>query len=208
MWTQYFCIIWEFKFANLCQGYHASLLTTTWGRIGKTKITTKTSDASSPHRLLTPSSCSQLNSGQTSRLVSCGVTFGSQYTHLIRPSSFFQRTPSARFSPSLLILALLDMSRFLWLLMMLPLSGFLIGLDVQHFVFMVLQIKGLGVHSILFLFTISSSPQVSGGSLRDWGSQTEHFLSLLNPRLMLVTVTTGKLSRVITPSSSPSFFAA
>ena len=92
MWTKYLCIIWEFKFANLCQGYHASLLTTTWGRTGKTKIATKTSDASSPHRLLTPSSCSQLNSGQTSRLVSCGVTFGSQYTHLIRPSSFFQRT--------------------------------------------------------------------------------------------------------------------
>ena len=123
-------IVWQFKFANLCQGYHASLLTTTWGRIGKTKIATKTSDASSPHRLLTPSSCSQLNSGQTSRLVSCGVTFGSQYTHLIRPSSFFQRTPSAKFSPSLLIQALLDMSRFLWLLMIVPLSGFLIGLDI------------------------------------------------------------------------------
>ena len=29
------------------------------------------------------------------------------------------------------------------------------------------QNKGLGVHSILFLFTISSSPQVSGGSMRD-----------------------------------------
>ena len=111
-----------------------------WEEI-KTKIATKTSDASSPHRLLTPSSCSQLNSGQTSRLVSCGVTFGSQYTHLIRPSSFFQRTPSARFSPSLLILALLDLSRFLWPLMMVPLSGFLIGLDVQHFVFMVLYVK-------------------------------------------------------------------
>ena len=32
-----------------------------------------------------------------------------------------------------------------------------------------------------------------------WGSQTEHFLSLLKRPLMLVTVTTGKLSRVITP---------
>ena len=117
-------IVWQFKFANLCRGYHASLSSTTWN--WKTKM----SRASSPHRLLTPSSCSQLNSGQTSRLVSCGVTFGSQYTHLIRPSSFFQRTPSARFSPSLLILALLDMSRFLWLLMMVPLSGFLIGLEI------------------------------------------------------------------------------
>ena len=64
--------------------------------------------ASCLHHLLTPPSCPLLNSGQTSRLVSCGFTFGSQYTHLIHSQTFFVLLPPGTFSsPSLLEFSIL-----------------------------------------------------------------------------------------------------
>ena len=168
-----------------------------------------------PHALL-------LNSGQTSRLVSCGFTFGSQYTHLIHSQTFFILLPRPLFCPFLFLGNPWSKQNLFYLLLPpFPLSLFF------AFQFYAFHLKSLSSSFDCLLVAHSAEQRLpSSASLISvrptiscqktccqvdlWGSQTEHFLPPQLNSLMLVTVTTGKLSRVITPgprrrSHSPLF---